>query len=65
MDDDRATMLIRRNHALLALAAAAREDAREAIGRATDHVVLSRQSRLALARALSRLAAPTAGQPVH
>jgi hypothetical protein len=58
MDDDRTETLIRQNHALLALAAAARTDAREAVARAADRIVTIRRAQITLARALFRLQHP-------
>jgi hypothetical protein len=57
MDDDW-TETIRRNRALLALAATARADAREAVARAADRIATIRQSQITLARALFRLQRP-------
>ena len=54
-DDHQTEMLTHRNRALLALAATARADAREAFARAADNVAISRRSQLVLARALFRL----------
>ena len=54
-DDDQTEMLIHRNRALLALAATAHADAREAIARAADNAAIIRRSQLVLARALFRL----------
>jgi hypothetical protein len=58
MVDDRTETLIRRNRALLALAATTRADAHESVARATDHIVTIRRSQLGLARALFRLQHP-------
>ncbi len=63
MDDDRTAMLIRRNRALVVLAASARADAHKAVARAEDHIVMIREAQRAMAHALSRLQNPRADSP--